>query len=103
MTTKPQIINVVIGLCAAVLLISCKREIRSFHPTADASEMVHFTRLSELQAGGPSPEGKEADSQIPVDGSAPKYEENAHALSEGKRLYSAYNCVGCHAHGGGGM
>ena len=31
------------------------------------------------------------------------YEENAFALSEGKRLYSAFNCVGCHAHGGGGM
>jgi cytochrome c oxidase cbb3-type subunit 3 len=24
-------------------------------------------------------------------------------MSEGKQLYDAYNCVGCHAHGGGGM
>jgi cytochrome c oxidase cbb3-type subunit 3 len=24
-------------------------------------------------------------------------------MSEGKRFYEAYNCVGCHAHGGGGM
>ncbi len=24
-------------------------------------------------------------------------------MGEGKRLYAAYNCVGCHAHGGGGM
>jgi cytochrome c oxidase cbb3-type subunit 3 len=31
------------------------------------------------------------------------YERNAAALSEGQRLYSAMNCVGCHAHGGGGM
>ncbi len=31
------------------------------------------------------------------------YEENAYALSEGKRLYNSFNCVGCHAHGGGGM
>ena len=31
------------------------------------------------------------------------YEENAYALSEGQRLYSSFNCVGCHAHGGGGM
>jgi cytochrome c oxidase cbb3-type subunit 3 len=30
------------------------------------------------------------------------YEGNAYALSEGQRLFSAYNCVGCHAHGGGG-
>src|SRR5439155_5182647 len=31
------------------------------------------------------------------------YEMNAYALSEGKRLFSAYNCSGCHANGGGGM
>jgi cytochrome c oxidase cbb3-type subunit 3 len=31
------------------------------------------------------------------------YAENAWAVSEGKRLYSWYNCVGCHARGGGGM
>lgn len=32
-----------------------------------------------------------------------KYEINAYHLAEGKRLYIAFNCVGCHAHGGGGM
>jgi cytochrome c oxidase cbb3-type subunit 3 len=31
------------------------------------------------------------------------YEENAYAMSEGKRLFVAFNCVGCHGHGGGGM
>jgi cytochrome c5 len=30
-------------------------------------------------------------------------ESNAYAISEGKRLYQAFNCVGCHAHGGGGI
>src|SRR5439155_11296803 len=29
--------------------------------------------------------------------------ENAWSMSEGKRLYESYNCVGCHAHGGAGM
>ena len=24
-------------------------------------------------------------------------------MSEGQRLYTWFNCVGCHAHGGGGM
>ena len=33
----------------------------------------------------------------------PSVESNAYALSEGKRLYSAYNCNGCHSMGGGGM
>src|SRR5204862_1075855 len=32
-----------------------------------------------------------------------EYEENAYALSEGQHLYDYFNCVGCHAHGGGGM
>ena len=31
------------------------------------------------------------------------YEENAYAVSEGKRLYENFNCVGCHSHGGGGI
>jgi cytochrome c oxidase cbb3-type subunit 3 len=28
---------------------------------------------------------------------------NAYQMAEGKTLYSAYNCVGCHANGGGGI
>jgi cytochrome c oxidase cbb3-type subunit III len=31
------------------------------------------------------------------------YSENSWAMSEAKRLYESYNCVDCHAHGGGGM
>ena len=31
------------------------------------------------------------------------YEENAWAVREGQRFFDAYNCSGCHAHGGGGM
>src|SRR5205085_7789429 len=31
------------------------------------------------------------------------YEANAYAISQGQRLFSAFNCVGCHAHGGGGI
>jgi cytochrome c oxidase cbb3-type subunit 3 len=30
-------------------------------------------------------------------------ERRAYDVSQGKRLFSAYNCSGCHAHGGGGM
>jgi cytochrome c oxidase cbb3-type subunit III len=31
------------------------------------------------------------------------YQRNAYALSEGKRLYSAFNCKGCHSEGGGAI
>ena len=30
------------------------------------------------------------------------YQENAWGMAEGKRLFSFFNCVGCHANGGGG-
>jgi cytochrome c oxidase cbb3-type subunit III len=32
-----------------------------------------------------------------------EYENNAYAMSEGKRLFKQMNCVGCHAHGGGAI
>jgi cytochrome c oxidase cbb3-type subunit 3 len=31
------------------------------------------------------------------------YTESAWDISEGETLYNAFNCVGCHSHGGGGM
>jgi cytochrome c oxidase cbb3-type subunit 3 len=33
----------------------------------------------------------------------PPYEDNAYALSQGKRLFTWYNCAGCHSHGGGNI
>src|SRR3712207_8491106 len=31
-----------------------------------------------------------------------EYEQSAYHLSEGKRLFTWFNCVGCHGNGGGG-
>src|SRR4051794_18513796 len=61
---------------AALALASCRREARNFRPSSPSARHVAFAR---------------------------EYQGNAYALSEGKRLYSAFNCNGCHAHGGGGM
>ena len=38
-----------------------------------------------------------------VDPRAAAYYDNAQAVVEGKRLFSQYNCSGCHSNGGGGM
>ena len=71
---------------------SCKREERGFRVQPPASTSINSKSLSDLQLGSqPPPEIKN------------DYEENAYALSEGKRLFSAYNCNGCHSQGGGGM
>jgi len=49
--------------------------------------------MSELQAGPATPRPPAID----------PYSTNAYAVNEGKRLYSWYNCEGCHARGGGGI
>jgi len=78
----------------AVLLasISCRREERSFGARS-AAEARPAVREVSLQPGPPAPEPQ-------VHG---KYEDNAYAVSEGKRLYNAWNCSGCHFQGGGGI
>ena len=76
-----------------LLLIGCKREERAFRVDPPKAETINTKALSTLHPGGGSAPGPTKND----------YEENAQALSEGKQLYSAFNCVGCHAHGGGGM
>jgi cytochrome c oxidase cbb3-type subunit 3 len=79
-------------LLIACSCAACQRETRGFReipPAAMASDVA----VSDLHPGGGYP---------PEPAKSP-YELNAYALSEGKRLFSAYNCSGCHANGGGGM
>ena len=62
--------------------------------------------LGETVPAGTSPGMLYAGSQpgtAQVDPRAALYKNNAPALAEGQRLFSWMNCVGCHAHGGGGM
>jgi cytochrome c oxidase cbb3-type subunit III len=81
-------ISVVLLLAAT----ACERESRDFKlPNGD--QLTQSTRVSQLQPGSPSQ---------PINADSP-LRDNAYALSEGKRLYSAYNCVGCHAQGGGAI
>jgi cytochrome c oxidase cbb3-type subunit 3 len=61
---------------AALALAGCQREDRHFRPDPPFGGPPRF---------------------------AENYQDNAYALSEGKRLYSAFNCKGCHADGGGGI
>ncbi|HET7435453.1 MAG TPA: cytochrome c [Thermoanaerobaculia bacterium] len=76
------------------LVASCRREQRELRRSpAAAARTGGIVRLSDLQPGQPSPD-------IIVRNLS---EERAYDLSEGKRLYASYNCVGCHSHGGGGI
>src|SRR4051812_6767795 len=79
---------------ALLLLLSCEREERSFRQTPASANVVNTIQVSQLHPGG---------QQIATPAVPNIYEENAYAVSEGKRLYENFNCVGCHAHGGGGV
>ena len=61
-------------LCVAVVAAGCDREKRPFSEPADTT----------------------------IDKPDP-YRGNAFGISEGKRLFTQYNCSGCHANGGGGI
>jgi cytochrome c oxidase cbb3-type subunit 3 len=77
----------------AVLISGCERESRRYHDLPPSASPAATVRLTALQAGGPA-------SGTP---SASPYQKNAYGIGEGKRLYAAFNCVGCHAMGGGAM
>src|SRR4051812_13812595 len=79
---------------ALLLLLSCEREERSFRQTPASANVVNTIQVSQLHPGG---------QQIATPAVPNIYEENAYAVSEGKRLYEQMNCVGCHFHGGGGI
>src|SRR3954468_20699687 len=87
-------ITIAPGILAALLLLpSCKRETRVYRVDPPFATRIDAKQLGTLE---PGPRSQSA----PVKNA---YEENAHAMSEGKRLYNQMNCVGCHAHGGGGI
>ena|SRR5688572_12845202 len=84
--------KIMFSLVLIAVSIACERERRDFK-LPNGEQLTQATRLSQLQPGSPS--------APPVIESP--FRDNAYGLSEGKRLYSAYNCVGCHAHGGGAI
>jgi cytochrome c oxidase cbb3-type subunit 3 len=77
----------------ALALLACEREERRFREVPPASEPTNAVRVSDLQPGG----------MMVSDSTYSTYDENAYAISEGKRLFETMNCAGCHFHGGGGI
>lgn len=74
------------------VIFGCKREQRVFDPGSSGTQIADDVSLNRVHAGG--------DVFVP---DMSKLEESAYAVGEGKRLYNAYNCVGCHAQGGGAI
>ena len=74
-------------------VLGCEREERRFTDGSPTPPAYATVSLDTLQPGAPSPDADIVN----------RSERNAYDLSEGKRLFSQWNCTGCHSHGGGGM
>jgi cytochrome c oxidase cbb3-type subunit III len=90
--SRRQLLLPTFVLCAALVAQGCRREERRFREIPPSTTPT-TVRVSALQPGV----------QVETTHVANPYENNAYAQSEGQRLFNWYNCVGCHANGGGGM
>jgi cytochrome c oxidase cbb3-type subunit 3 len=79
-------------LIAALSLAACEREQRNVR-TAPPAARVDTISQSDIQPGQAYPR--------PLTVNPSEYK--AFDVSQGKQLYSQYNCAGCHFHGGGGI
>ena len=83
----------IVSTLALATFAGCEREERQFRELPPLSGTKQPVRLTDLQPGSP----------LPTRIGGGRYESNAFAISEGKRLYQWYNCSGCHFQGGGGI
>ncbi|ACA17404.1 cytochrome c class I [Methylobacterium sp. 4-46] len=81
---------------AALALAACQREDREARPSPVGAESREQVALSDLSPGEALPTTR-------TSGRAKQFEGNAYHLSQGKKLFTWFNCSGCHAQGGGGM
>jgi len=74
---------------------ACEREERTFRADPIATETDEKIALVSLSPGSGPPVEQRT-------GKGKEYENNAFHVSQGKRLYTWFNCNGCHSNGGGG-
>src|ERR1700710_3000419 len=84
-------------LLFVLICAGCKREDRAFRaqpPFDDTNVSVQLTGL--VAASGTNQIVNAAPDFFLKD-----FQGNAYQMSEGQKLYENFNCVTCHAHGGG--
>ena len=88
-------VSLLLLAAAALLAGGCNREERHSRSKPLGETVPAGKGPPTIYPGGGGPP--------PLDPRAALYENNSPAVSEGQFLYTRMNCVGCHAHGGGGM
>jgi cytochrome c oxidase cbb3-type subunit 3 len=86
---------------AAITLAACEREQRRFQEASGNAPAQAVSPADTVRPGGSPAAQRPADPT--TRDVASLYQENAYAISQGKQLFTWYNCAGCHSHGGGGM
>jgi cytochrome c oxidase cbb3-type subunit 3 len=79
---------------ALLVLGACEREQRSFRPNPGQPD-TRVPQPSLVPRPGPP------ESSRPGEGK--KFEANAYHVGQGKQFFRAFNCIGCHGNGGGGI
>src|SRR5438874_629333 len=82
-----------LALLIAVVLAGCQREERSLRTPPPLVAALDEVKLMPNGIGGAPP--------LVLGALSHPYDTNAYQLNQGKRLYSWFNCSGCHADGGG--
>lgn len=83
-----NLLLLLISVAPLLALVCCNGEKRALHIAA--AQHDHDASLLEPTQQGAA-------------GRIYGYDEGAHAVGRGKELFDEFNCVGCHAHGGGGI
>ena len=79
------------------LLGACDRDKSTAHLDAAPHGLEHLTvSLVEIAPGGGKPVHVRSEE-------AKKFDGHADQIAAGHQLFQAYNCVGCHFNGGGGI
>ena len=89
---RPLLFCALLCLFVALFVVSCKREQRQFTQPPSNFKSYDVT-MSDIHPGAA---GLQQPTQNPSD-------QRAYDTNEGKRLYTQYNCSGCHFNGGGGI
>ena len=92
-TTRAAVLGAIAATCLLGALVACEREERRFSETPPTAAPFSAVRQSVL-----SPGPRTRDVAV-----TSEYDDNAWAITEGQMLFNQWNCVGCHAHGGGGI
>jgi cytochrome c oxidase cbb3-type subunit 3 len=87
--------SAVAALAAAAVLSGCDRDKRDTRGTPLGETVPVAATPDTIYPVNAQPP--------PLDPRAAAYERNAYAIAQGQQLFTWMNCVGCHAHGGGGQ